>query len=99
MWVNDAQTLVLCALAAGSLHGYAINAAIAELTGESLGPGSLYGALTRLEGKQLIEPLDERGRQRPFRLTAKGRTHLESQLRSMEHVAAVGLSNLRAKPA
>ncbi|HEX6471488.1 MAG TPA: helix-turn-helix transcriptional regulator [Streptosporangiaceae bacterium] len=99
MHSNDAQMLVLTALADGPLHGYAINTAIEQLTGRRLGPGSLYGALTRLEAKQLIEPLAEEGRQRPLRLTAKGRAVLEQELRTMAHVAAVGLRNLGARPA
>ncbi|KAA2255932.1 PadR family transcriptional regulator [Solihabitans fulvus] len=99
MQANDAQTLVLCALANGPLHGYAINTAIEELTGERLGVGSLYGALARLEAKQLIESLDENGRQRPVRLTAKGREVLERELRSMAKVAAVGLRHLGVNPA
>jgi DNA-binding PadR family transcriptional regulator len=99
MQVNDAQMLVLCALAGGPLHGYAINTAVQELTGERLGPGSLYGALTRLESKQLIEFLDEQGRQRPVRLTPQGRAVLEEQLRSMARVAAAGLKSLGLSPA
>ena len=99
MHVNDAQTLVLCVLADGPLHGYAINAAIEELTGRRLGPGSLYGALTRLEAKQLIESLEETGRQRPVRLTPQGRTVLERELRAMAQVAATGLRNLGLNPA
>ena len=99
MQANDAQTLVLCVLADGPLHGYAINAAIEELTGERLGPGSLYGALTRLEAKQLIESLEEKGRQRPVRLTAQGREVLERELRAMARVATVGLRNLGVSPA
>ena len=99
MQANDAQTLVLCVLADGPLHGYAINAAIEELTGERLGPGSLYGALTRLEAKELIEPLEEQGRQRPVRLTARGREVLERELRAMARVAAAGLKNLGVNPA
>lgn len=94
MHVNDAQTLVLCALAEQPLHGYAINAAIAELTGERLGPGSLYGALARLETKGLIESIDGTGRQRPVRITAAGRESLERNLRSMAKVAETGLRNL-----
>ncbi|MDW6060021.1 methyltransferase domain-containing protein [Streptomyces sp. FXJ1.4098] len=86
MRTNDAQMLVLCTLADGPLHGYAINAAIEKLSGERLGPGSLYGALTRLEDKELIEPLAGEGRQRPVRLTAKGREVLERELRSMAEV-------------
>ena len=55
MHSNDAQLLVLTALADGEKHGYAINTAIKELTGARLGPGSLYGALARLEARRLIE--------------------------------------------
>lgn len=99
MQANDAQTLVLCVLAGGPLHGYAINTAIEELTGRRLGPGSLYGALARLEAKGLIESLDESGRQRPVRLTAQGREVLERELRAMERVATAGLGNLGVGPA
>jgi hypothetical protein len=51
--VNDSQVLAPGALANGPLHSYAISTAIEELTGERLGPGSLYGALTRIEAKEL----------------------------------------------
>lgn len=99
MQANDAQTLVLCVLSDGPLHGYAINTAIEELTGKRLGPGSLYGALTRLEAKGLIESLDEVARTRPVQLTAKGREILEQELRSMARVAAAGLRGLGVNPA
>jgi DNA-binding PadR family transcriptional regulator len=99
MQANDAQTLVLSALADGPKHGYAINAAIEELTGERLGAGSLYGALTRLEAKGLIESLAEQGRQRPVQLTAAGRAVLEKELRAMARVATTGLRHLGVKPA
>jgi DNA-binding PadR family transcriptional regulator len=99
MQVNDSQTLVLCVLANGPLHGYAINAAIEELTGDRLGAGSLYGALARLEAKGLVESLEEQGRQRPVRLTAEGRAELERELRAMAKVAATGLRHLGVKPA
>lgn len=99
MQVNDAQTLVLCALADGPLHGYAINTAIEELAGRRLGPGSLYGALTRLEAKGLIEPIDGTGRQHPVRLTPSGRAVLERELRSMARVAEAGLRRLGVAPA
>ncbi|GLY92555.1 PadR family transcriptional regulator [Actinoallomurus iriomotensis] len=99
MQANDAQTLVLCVLAEGPLHGYAINTAIEELAGRRLGPGSLYGALTRLEAKGLIESLDESGRQRPVRLTPQGRQVLEQELRTMERVATAGLRKLGFDPA
>jgi DNA-binding PadR family transcriptional regulator len=96
---KDSQTLVMCALLDGPRHGYAINAAIEQLTGEKLGPGSLYGALTRLEAKGLIASLDEQGRQRPVQLTAKGRDVLERELRAMAKVAESGLRRLGVSPA
>lgn len=86
MQTADAQMLVLCTLARGPLHGYAINTAIQELSGERLGRGSLSGALARLEAKNLIEPLDEPGRQRPLRLTAAGREVLERELQSTARI-------------
>jgi DNA-binding PadR family transcriptional regulator len=94
MQANDAQTLVLAALANGPKHGYAINTAIEELTGQRLGASSLYGALTRLEAKGLIESLEGQGRQQPVRLTAAGREVLETELRAMARVASTGLKNL-----
>ncbi|WP_410586720.1 PadR family transcriptional regulator [Amycolatopsis sp. lyj-23] len=99
MQANDAQTLVLCALADGQLHGYAINSAIEQLTGERLGVGSLYGALARLEAKGLVESLAEQGRQRPVRLTDRGREVLERELRAMARVADAGLRRLGVNPA
>ncbi|MET9919207.1 methyltransferase domain-containing protein [Streptomyces sp. NPDC006435] len=87
MRTNDAQMLVLCALADGPLHGYAINAAIEQVSGHRLGPGSLYGALARLEAKQLVKPLEEKGRQRPFRLTPAGRELLEREAHSMARLS------------
>jgi DNA-binding PadR family transcriptional regulator len=99
MQANDAQTLVLCVLARGPMHGYAINSAIEELTGDRLGPGSLYGALTRLEAKELIESMGEHGRQRPVRLTPRGREVLERELLAMARLAATGLRNLGVSPA
>ncbi len=98
MSINDAQTLVLCALVNGQLHGYAINTAIEKLTGERLGAGSLYGALARLEAKGLVESLGEQGRQRPVRLTERGRDLLERELRSMAKVAEAGLRGLVVNP-
>ena len=103
MQANDSQTLILCALAVGPLHGYAINTAIEGMTGKRLGPGSLYGALARLESKGLVEAAGddpaEGGRQRPVRLTPAGRDVLEGELRAMERISAAGLRTLGVRPA
>ncbi|WP_103343837.1 PadR family transcriptional regulator [Amycolatopsis sp. CA-126428] len=96
MHSKDAQMLVLTALAGGPLHGYAINAAIEHLTGARLGPGSLYGALARLEARQLIEPTagQAEDRQRTVRITSAGRDALRAELEEMSRVAQAGLRAL-----
>ena len=62
---NDPGLLVLTSLADGPKHGYAITADVEEFAGVRLGPGTLYGALARLESKGLIEALPAEDRRRP----------------------------------
>lgn len=73
--------MILASLCAGMKHGYAIIADIEAHTGKRLGPGTLYGAISRLEGLGYIEgrPLEERGR-RPYRITAAGRRAFTDQM-------------------
>lgn len=100
MHSNDAQMLVLTVLADGPRHGYAINAAIGELTGGKLGPGSLYGALSRLEAHGLIEAADEAAeRHRTVRITDAGRATLRAELEQMARVSQAGLRALGIAPA
>ncbi|TDD63726.1 PadR family transcriptional regulator [Actinomadura darangshiensis] len=103
MHSNDAQMLVLTVLAERPLHGYAINTAIEELTGRKLGPGSLYGALSRLEARGLIEPADQvpeaRERHRTMQITGPGRETLRVELEQMARVSRAGLSALGIAPA
>jgi DNA-binding PadR family transcriptional regulator len=99
MHSNDAQMLVLTVLATGPLHGYAINTAIEELTGRKLGPGSLYGALSRLEARELIQPTGEAGeRHRTMRITDAGRDTLRVELEQMARVSQTGLRALGIAP-
>ncbi|WP_433042877.1 PadR family transcriptional regulator [Dactylosporangium sp. CS-033363] len=103
MHSTDAQMVVLTVLADGPRHGYAINTAIEELTGRRLGPGSLYGALTRLEGRGLIEPVaadaDAQDRQRTMRITEAGRAALRAELEQLARVARAGLRALGVESA
>jgi DNA-binding PadR family transcriptional regulator len=91
---TDPALLVLTSLAEGPKHGYAITTDIAQFAKVRLGPGTLYGALSRLEGKGLIEALPAEDRRRPYRLTGAGMAALEEQLRSLEAVARRGLERL-----
>jgi DNA-binding PadR family transcriptional regulator len=65
--------MILISLADGPKHGYALIQDIKELAGVELGPGTLYGALDRLERLGLIDPLPAEDRRHPYRITAPGR--------------------------
>jgi DNA-binding PadR family transcriptional regulator len=86
----------MTSLAAGPKHGYAITLDVREIAGVHLGPGTLYGAIARLEERGLIEPLEADDRRRPYRLTASGAAILREQLSAHERVARVGLRRLSA---
>jgi DNA-binding PadR family transcriptional regulator len=87
-------TLIMSSLAGGPKHGYALINDIEAFAGQRLRPGTLYGALTRLEHGGLIEGLEADGRRRPYRLTESGAGALQAQLASQRHVADVGLLRL-----
>lgn len=96
---TDPGLLVMASLAEGSKHGYAVIQDVEETTGVRLGPGTLYGALSRLERRGLIEPLDSGDpRRRPYRLTSRGSAVLAERLEDMRRFAAMGRSRLAASP-
>jgi DNA-binding PadR family transcriptional regulator len=96
---SDPGLLVLTSLAEGPKHGYAITVDVEKLCGVRLGPGTLYGALSRLEERGLIEALPAEARRRPYRLTAAGSAALTEHLQALEHVARHGLDRLRVAAA
>ena len=87
-------TLILSSLADGPKHGYALTKDVEQFAGLRLAPGTLYEALSRLEGQGLIEALDSDDRRRPYQLTAAGATALRAHLDDQRRVADVGLSRL-----
>jgi DNA-binding PadR family transcriptional regulator len=91
---SDPALFILASLAGGEKHGYAMIEDIETMCGIRLGPGTLYGALTRLEQRGLIEALDAEGRRRPYRLTAAGASALQERLTRLENFATVGLRRL-----
>ncbi|HEY7497618.1 MAG TPA: helix-turn-helix transcriptional regulator [Vicinamibacterales bacterium] len=86
--------LILISLADGPKHGYAMTEDIATVADVRLGPGTLYGALTRLESRGLIERLDSEDRRNPYKLTALGERALRARLASMQAVARIGQRRL-----
>jgi len=87
-------TLILSSLADGAKHGYALTKDIESFAGVHLGPGALYGAITRLEERGLIEPLGSEDRRRPYRITAAGVTALADAVSDMRRIADVGAARL-----
>ena len=72
---------IIVALSGGEKHGYAIMGDVEELSGGvvRMGPGTLYGSITRMIDQGLLEETDERPdpalddeRRRYYRLTALG---------------------------
>ena len=92
---GDASALILTSLADGPKHGYALIQDIKGFAGLELGPGTLYGALDRLERLGLIEALPAEDRRHPYRITAPGVVALRAHLDSLERVSAVGRLRLR----
>ena len=85
---------ILVSLSDGPKHGYAIMTDVEELSGTPLGPGTLYGALARLERRGLIEAMEPEDRRRPYRLTALGATTLQAQLVNLQRFVKTGLARL-----
>jgi len=91
---SEPALLILISLADGPKHGYAMTTDIAAVSGQKLGPGTLYGAIARLEERKWIEPLPADDRRRPYRLTAAGQKVLRARLDSLRAVARVGQARL-----
>ena len=90
----EPSVLILTSLAGGPKHGYALTQDIREFSGVELGPGTLYGALARLEGQGLIRALEADERRRPYQITSAGSTTLQGHLSVLAKIARTGHSRL-----
>ncbi len=96
--LNDPPVLILTSLALGAKHGYALLQDIEAFAGVRLGPGTLYGAISRLEERGLIEPVGAAGRRRPYRLTAAGAEALRVTLADLRAIVDEGSARLARRP-
>jgi len=94
---SEPALLVLTSLASGEKHGYAMIEDIKEIYGVELGAGTLYGAISRLEKRGLIEPVPSEDRRRPYRITAVGAAQLQAQLQNLRRFTAIALQRLAAR--
>jgi DNA-binding PadR family transcriptional regulator len=91
---SDRSILILTSLADWPKHGYALIKDIEGFAGVKLGPGTLYGALAKLERAGLVEALPAEDRRRPYRITAAGREFLHERLTESARIAEVGLRRI-----
>jgi DNA-binding PadR family transcriptional regulator len=91
---TDVSLLVLLSLVATPRHGYAMIEDIEQFSGTRLEPGTLYGALLRLEKKGWIAPLPAEDRRHPYRLSEVGAEALRQQLATLRQIVAVGQERL-----
>ena len=88
---RDQMLLVLISLMSGPKHGHAIMLDVRSFAGVQLQPGTLYGAIARLEEEGLIEALEPDGRRRPYRLTGLGSRAVHARLEELNRAVETGL--------
>jgi DNA-binding PadR family transcriptional regulator len=103
---------LLLALHDGEQHGYALMAAVGDLTGGTvtLGPATLYRSLQRMRVDGLIEEIDagepshadrRAERRRSYRITPAGRAAARDEARRLtrlvEAASALGVLNERTE--
>jgi DNA-binding PadR family transcriptional regulator len=93
---NDPSLLLLISLASGPKHGHAMLLDVADFAGVRLGPGTLYGALSRLEEEGQVEGLPADGRRRPYRITPRGRQVLARRLGGLDRAVRTGMERVGA---
>jgi DNA-binding PadR family transcriptional regulator len=96
--LSQRSILVLTSLADGPKHGYALIKDIEQFAGVALGPGTLYGALARLEDAGHVKALPAQKRRHPYQITAAGTAALIDQLRRDEQITRVGLARIGVQP-
>jgi DNA-binding PadR family transcriptional regulator len=100
--LSEAVLLLLLSLAEQPRHGYAILQDVERISGGRvrLSTGTLYGALTRLLKEEWIERFEEEDvsrDRRAYRLTSKGRRHLQMEMERMRHLTKLAALRLARK--
>jgi PadR family transcriptional regulator PadR len=103
--MREPTYFILAALQDEARHGYAIMARAEELSRGhvKLQTGTLYAALDRLTGEELVQPVGEEvvnGRaRRYYALTDAGRAALIAEAQRMSEAAQVVIAGARPRPA
>ncbi|WP_438347865.1 PadR family transcriptional regulator [Paenibacillus sp. FA6] len=84
----------LISVAENNMHGYAIMEDIKTSYNVSIGPGTLYGAISRMEKMGLIEAVPTNDRTQPYCITELGRDFLKERLHELQTVSTLGFKRL-----
>lgn len=91
---SEPAVLILLSLAEKPRHGYAICDDIEAIAGHRPGPGTLYGAIARLESRGFISPTKSEGNRAIYRLTPAGTRALKARLDAMDEITRLGRKRL-----
>lgn len=91
---SEPTLFILISLAEQNRHGYAIMKDIEENYGVKLGPGTLYGAISRLEKAGYISAVKSQERKIPYKLTDEGQMYLTEQIKEIQKVTDLGMKRL-----
>lgn len=77
-------------------HGYGIMQHVEEITEGriKIGPGTIYGTLSKLEKEELILQKQETDRKKIYRLSEKGKKVLELELRRLQELVKNGIREM-----
>ncbi|BBN97815.1 PadR family transcriptional regulator [Sporolactobacillus terrae] len=91
---SEPVLFILISLAEGNKHGYAIMEDIEKCYAVKIGPGTLYGAISRMEKLKFIEAIPSKDRRKPYQITSAGRAYLQEKLREIDTVTQLGFKRL-----
>jgi DNA-binding PadR family transcriptional regulator len=89
--MTEAMYYVLLALSKPT-HGYQLMIDIKEISGGriEMGPGTLYGVLTRMLKENLLNIKQDDGRRKTYELTAQGKIALEAEYQRLKFMIRDG---------
>ncbi len=90
--MTEAMYYVLLALVNPN-HGYQLMTAIEQVSNGRIhmGPGTLYGVLTRLLKDELIVIIDDDGRRKTYAITKEGKTALVEEYNRLNSMIQDGI--------
>lgn len=90
--MTEAMYYILLALMNPN-HGYQLMGAIEQVSNGriKMGPGTLYGVLTRLQKDELIGILNDDGRRKTYAITEEGRAALDAEYQRLKEMIHDGV--------